>query len=187
MSRTMWLTVSVVIVVVVCAVPFVMRWRSHPGYSPPPISFSGDSSAAVQTVIVPSLDTPMPKGKNVIWCGTIQLCWDGLKALPRLTLPNDTAVYKRMNAATMSPSDLPPNEYYAAAGWLADGIVAKIHNDMAAKFPQVKVDTGPDLHDPKTESRLDTRISGRRSNSPPPTPTATRATISRIPPAGKPA
>ena len=50
-------------------------------YSPPPLAFSGDSAAAKATVVVPTLDTPSPKGKNVIWCASFQLCWDNLKTM----------------------------------------------------------------------------------------------------------
>ncbi len=114
----------------------------HLSYEPPPVAFSGDSSAAKQTVVVPTLDTPMPKGKNVIWCGTVQLCWDGLKALPGLQLPNDTDALRRINAAKMNPADLPSNEFYTAAGWIKDGIEQKNQADMAEKFPKATPNIG---------------------------------------------
>ena len=38
------------------------------------------SSASLQsTVIAPTLDTPVPAGKNVIWCSSFQLAWNKLK------------------------------------------------------------------------------------------------------------
>jgi hypothetical protein len=146
MTRKKWVVLSGVLLI--AGVVLVTRYlRAHPGYKPPPVAFSGESSAAKQTVVVPTLDTPMPKGKNVIWCGTIQLCWDGLKALPGLQLPNDTDAVRKINAAHMNQADLPPGEFYTAAGRLKDGIVQKIQTDMADRFPAVK----PNLTPPDSE------------------------------------
>jgi hypothetical protein len=47
-------------------------------YAPPPVAFSGDSKDLPQSVVVPTLDTPMPEHKNVVWCGTLQLAWNRL-------------------------------------------------------------------------------------------------------------
>lgn len=35
--------------------------------------FEGDSSELQHTIIVPTLDTPIPEGKSAIWCGSFQL------------------------------------------------------------------------------------------------------------------
>jgi hypothetical protein len=37
-----------------------------------PLSFDGRSDALQKTVVVPTLDTPIPKGKSVIWCASFQ-------------------------------------------------------------------------------------------------------------------
>jgi hypothetical protein len=42
-------------------------------------TFSGKSDQLKQTVIVPTLDTPCPAGKNVIWCSSFQLAWNELR------------------------------------------------------------------------------------------------------------
>ena len=47
-------------------------------YMLPTIAFKGDSEDLRQSVVVPTLDTPMPKDKNVVWCGTLQLAWNRL-------------------------------------------------------------------------------------------------------------
>ena len=146
--RNRWFVVIGLSWIAVVTPSAVCLWV-HLSYAPPPMAFSGDSSAAKQTVVVPTLDTPMPKGKNVIWCGTIQLCWDGLKALPGLQLPNDTDTFRRINAAKMNPADLSPDEYYSAAGWMKDGIIQKIQTDMADKFPRVQPNIGSPASDEK--------------------------------------
>ena len=113
---------------------------SYKPYSPLPAAYSGNSDGCEATVIVPTLDSPTPQGKNVIWCGTFQLAYDKYKALPGPVADfDDQDVGRRLNDSRMNPSDLPDNSYYAAAGWSKDGIVRKIQDDMAKKFPQVKV------------------------------------------------
>ena len=36
-------------------------------------------TALKETVVVPTLDSPMPTGKNVVWCSSFQLAWNKLK------------------------------------------------------------------------------------------------------------
>jgi len=88
---------------------------------------------------VPTLDTPMPAGKNVIWCGTFQMAWnrlrdDVIKEPIRITGAEEIAA--RLNTAPLKESDLPPGSFYAAAGKVSDGIVETIHQEMAKRFPK---------------------------------------------------
>ena len=118
-------------------------------YEPVPIAFQGDSNDLDHTVIVPTLDTPMPEGKNVIWCGSFQLAWNHLKddvIKEPLLVNNAQEVADRLNQAPFSETDLPDDSYYAAAGLVADGIIDKITQEMSEKFPQVNLPefiTGP--------------------------------------------
>ena len=113
-------------------------------YNPPPLAFSGDSAAAKGTVVVSTLDTPASKGKNVIWCATFQMCWDELKPLVGpINVPGAQDIIRRLDGAHINATDMPKDRYYAVAGLLKDGIVAKIQSEMAAKFPQVKPNMPP--------------------------------------------
>jgi hypothetical protein len=117
---------------------------SYSPYFPPAASFSGDSRGLKQTIIVPAFDTPMPKGKNVLWCGTFQLAWDQFKTLVGpMDIPAAHEAVCRLNNARMDPADLPKGSYYAAAGRVKDGIIQKIRADMKAKFPHVEPNLGP--------------------------------------------
>src|SRR5262245_33341852 len=42
-------------------------------------SFAGPSSDLQQTIIVPTLESPMPPGKSVIWCATLPMAWQELE------------------------------------------------------------------------------------------------------------
>jgi len=114
--------------------PQLVRQATYVGRPP---TFSGDSQKLKQTVIVPTLDSPCPPGKNVIWCSSFQLAWNEVKdnvihAPLQVIGAEETAA--RLNAAKQSTSDLDPKSFYVAGGWIKDGIVGKIKKDMAAKF-----------------------------------------------------
>jgi hypothetical protein len=108
------------------------------GYAHKAGAFSGSSDSLRQTVIVPTLDTPFPSGKNVIWCSSFQLAWNEIRdkvvGAP-LTVVGAEEVATRLNTASQSASDLEPGTFYAASGRVNDGIVNKIKKDMATKFP----------------------------------------------------
>jgi hypothetical protein len=96
---------------------------------------------------VPTLDTPYPEGKNVIWCSSFQLTWNEIRddviGAP-LDVIGAEEVAKRLNDAPQSAADLEPDFYYAAGGWIKDGIIDQIEREMAAKFPSYEL---PDFND----------------------------------------
>ena len=113
---------------------FAQRWE----YANRTETFSGNSESLKQTVIVPTLDTPCPPNKNVIWCSSFQLAWNEVRdkviGAP-LEVVGAEEVAARLNAARQSSSDLEPRSFYAAGGRTKDGIVKSIRKGMAAKFP----------------------------------------------------
>lgn len=114
-------------------------------YTPPPLAFSGDSEDLQQSVVVPTLDTPMPKGKNVVWCGTLQLAWNRLGKDVLHELPNvqsAEAVVSRLNRMQLGEDDLPPNSHLATAGFAKDGVVEKVKSEMKQRFHK-EVDIDP--------------------------------------------
>ena len=103
-----------------------------------PLAFSGDSSALKATVIVPTLDTPAPAGRNVVWCASFQAAWDGLKddvAKGPVRIAGAEELCGRLNAAALSEADLPSEGFYSAAGLVRDGIVGTIRSEMGRRFP----------------------------------------------------
>jgi hypothetical protein len=101
-------------------------------------TFSGSSESLQQTAIVPTLDTPCPPNKNVIWCSSFQLAWNEVRdkviGAP-LEVVGAEDVAARLNVAHQSTSDLERGSFYAAGGRIKDGVVNKIKKEMAAKFP----------------------------------------------------
>src|SRR5262249_37190672 len=105
-------------------------------------TFDGTSDQLQRTVIVPTLDTPMPAGKNVIWCASFQLAWNKLKgnvANGPIRLDQNQEVADRLNLASVSEQDLPTGTSYFAAGFDSEGIQDKIRRDMERLFPGTPV------------------------------------------------
>jgi hypothetical protein len=112
--------------------PQEFAWEREPSVA--------DSSALTQTVIVPTLDTPIPDGKSAIWCLSFQLAWNRLKtdlAKGPVQIQNAQVIADRLNRAPVSESDLDPSSFYAAAGFDKDGIIETIRREMAERFPGV--------------------------------------------------
>jgi hypothetical protein len=109
-------------------------------------SFQGDSSQLAQTVIVPTLDAPLPDGKSAIWCLSLQLAWNEFKskvARGAFSLQGAEEVADRLNRAQETVSDVAPDQVYARAGLTVDGIQRKIAAEMQVKFPGVPL---PDMN-----------------------------------------
>lgn len=117
----------------ICAF-LLMRGRP---YQAPPIAFHGESKDLRQSVVVPTLDTPIPTGKNVIWCGTLQLAWnhlgkDVLHEPPKIQ--GAEAVVSRLNQGQLREGDLPSDSFLATAGFGKDGVVEKVKAEMERRF-----------------------------------------------------
>ena len=132
--------VSVLLVLaVVVIVAFHSREEPYKGkpYVPQPIVDYGDSSKLSRTVFVPTIDTAMPSGKNVVWCGSFQLAWnhlgqDVLHAPP--IVANAGKIVSQLNGSKFSESDMPKDGCFATAGLCRDSIVDRIRQEMQRRF-----------------------------------------------------
>jgi hypothetical protein len=97
-----------------------------------------DSADLKQTSIVATLDSPLPKYRNVIWCSTFQMAWDKLK-LDIIGEPVEVLgaekLADRLNGAEFSPKNIEDESFYATAGLLEDGIIEQIQEEMTQRFP----------------------------------------------------
>jgi len=105
-------------------------------------TFTGNSSFLKQTSVMPTLDSPCPKNKNVIWCSSFQLAWNRMKddviGAPVEVVSAEELAF-RLNTAGQSEADLGCDSFYAAAGRVKDGIISKIQKEMTEKFPSHSV------------------------------------------------
>jgi len=97
-----------------------------------------DSNDLEQTSIVATLDSPFPKYQNVIWCSTFQMAWDMLKQYiigEPVEIPGAEMLADSLNKSEFSDTNIDYESYFAAAGFLGDGIIAEIHDEMTQLFP----------------------------------------------------
>jgi hypothetical protein len=109
-------------------------------YTPQPLTFAGDAGALRNTVVVPTLDTPVPPGRNAIWCASFELAWQHLRSdvvNEPVRIAGAEAVAERLNGAPTTEADLPPEAWVALAGRGADGIAGRIREEVAARFPDL--------------------------------------------------
>jgi hypothetical protein len=121
-------------------IALLIWWFTRPTYSEPPLSFDGSSDLLQHTVIVPTLDTPIPEGKNAIWCASFQVAWNKLKtevAKGPVLIQGAEEIADRLNKSPVTEADLPEGSYYAAAGLEKDGIIERIKREMGQEFPMV--------------------------------------------------
>jgi len=101
-----------------------------------------DSANLKQTSVVATLDCPMPEHRNVIWCSTFQMAWDRLEddiiGEPIQVLGAEELA-ARLNRAKVSEADLEPESFYATVGFVRDGIIEQIQQEMAKRFPSESV------------------------------------------------
>jgi len=142
MNRRKLLILLAGLVFIGCDIVILTWYFTRPkttGYQEPKLSFDGSSDQLQHTVIVPTLDTPIPEGKNAIWCASFQIAWNKLKtdvAKGPVQIQGAEEIAKRLNDSTVTEADLPEGSYYAAAGLSRDGIEKTIQSEMRRRFPR---------------------------------------------------
>jgi hypothetical protein len=126
-----------------------VQWAQNATKTP---SFSDASDKLKQTCVVPTLDSPLAAGQNVVWCSSFQLAWNEAKEKvvgAPLEIPEAAELANRLNGAEASAAEVDSGSVYATAGRLRDGIVARIRKEMPAKFPSHTLpDFENSMHDP---------------------------------------
>jgi len=140
MSRRNWFILVAAVVFIGVDIVLLVWWFTRPTYPEPPLSFDGSADQLQHTVIVPTLDTPIPEGKSAIWCASFQIAWNKLKtdvAKGPVLIQGAEEIADRLNKSPVTEADLPERSYYAAAGLEKHGIIERIKREMGEKFPTV--------------------------------------------------
>ncbi len=109
-------------------------------YNEPNIVFEGNSKKLEKTILISTLNSPIPKNNNIIWCSSFQLAWNELKndiIKEDIILKDAQDATDRLNLSNVSTSDILNKSYYSAAGFVNDGIVEKIQKEMSNRFPSI--------------------------------------------------
>ena len=110
--------------------------------------FVGDSSKLRATEVIATLDTPIPQGKNAIWCASFLAAWKTLEmdlAKEPVALQGSPAIVEALNKADDPRPHIPEESLYTAVGWSQDGITEQIIGALAEKFPDKKPPNFPGI------------------------------------------
>jgi hypothetical protein len=96
-----------------------------------------NSVALKKTIIAPHMEQEMIKGKNIVYCSTIQLAWNELKnsvVKEDVRMTDEPPMVKVLNRGLATKEDLSEKDYVAMAGLGKDSIVEKINKELTNKF-----------------------------------------------------
>ena len=118
------------------------RGREDPPEKPEALTFDGASTELTQTVVVPTLETPLQAGLNAVWCASFAFAWQGLerevlKGPVRLPAAGDLA---RRLTQTKLPT-LPESALFHAAGRVTPTFLQELSDGMKLRFPGVPTPT----------------------------------------------
>ena len=111
-------------------------------------SFNGSSTRLKATEIIPTLETRVPTGKNVIWCASFVASWKAMEqnfAAGPVILAGNPPLAKSLNGTTDPRSFIPASAIYVAAGYKQDGIMNQIQTDLQRRFPGMQPPTFPGI------------------------------------------
>lgn len=98
------------------------------------------------TDILPYAAAPITPGRNYVYCATFQIAWEELQttlASGPIKLKDDPELAVLLNQNPFDRSNLSAESYLAMGGRVDQGIVKKIRQAMANKFPEATL-TVPD-------------------------------------------
>jgi hypothetical protein len=136
--------VAVRIVASLCVLTLLLlpaSCRRTKTYASPP---NVDSNSLKQTVVVATLEYPLPEHKNAIWCSTFQMAWDRLKQdiiREPIQVPTAQELAEQLNRSQFPTGSIEERSYYATAGFVKDGIIEQIQKEMKRRFPSEPVPT----------------------------------------------
>ena len=113
----------------------------HPAEKPqtlPPPTYRGSSTGLRETVILATLDSPIPAGKSAIWCLGFELAWRKAREeifKGPIRTKNGTVISERLNASSAQEEDVDPQSLVLAAGILSEGLEKRIQDEFRRKFP----------------------------------------------------
>lgn len=94
------------------------------------------------TSVVATLDCPLPKHQNIIYCSTFKMAWDKMKddiIGEPIQILGAEKLAARLNKAKVSDKALEEESFYATVGFVEKGIIEEIQKKMAKRFPSEHV------------------------------------------------
>ena len=89
-----------------------------------------------RTIVTPHLETPLPSGSSVLWCGTFQLAWNEACSLigENLRFLDEPGMVGILNKQSFTKQDIDAASYVAVAGFVKDDVHGKIVRQLEETF-----------------------------------------------------
>jgi len=142
------ITIGLIVVVVLVGVIFLPPEEEDQSVLIGEPVFVGDSKDLKTTKVVATLDSPIDKEINVIWCASFLSAWKTLEAdlaKEPISLQDSPKVAVELNKAVDPRPYIPKTSLYTAAGWNQEGIIGQIAREVTQKFPNKTPPTFPDI------------------------------------------
>jgi hypothetical protein len=118
---------------------------------PPPPSKPVSAEQLRQTDVLPHLEGPVTAGRNYVYCATFQLAWnqsrDKVFGEPIRLQGSPPMAEDLLRGGKLAEDILPPGSYLVRAGLVKDGVVGKIREEMARRFPNATLHLPDRLED----------------------------------------
>jgi len=90
------------------------------------------------TVVAPRLDFEMEKGKNLVWCATLQLLWNELRSQAggSLGMEPPSELAEKLESGAGSEPAVDEESVVALAGLTGEGVLEQIRDALREKFDQ---------------------------------------------------
>ncbi len=104
-----------------------------------------------ETDVLPHLEGSVTAGRNYVYCATFQLAWnqsqDKIFGEPIRLAGSPPIVKDLLRGGKLTEDILPPGSYLVRAGLVKDGVVGKIREEMAHRFPDATLHLPDHLED----------------------------------------
>jgi hypothetical protein len=126
--------------------------QRQPAYEP---ALATTPAALADTAVVPTLDTPIARESNAVWCATFQLAWQQLRRTG-LHECADQPTAQRLNAATIDPACLPADARIAVGAGEAgkQALLDQLSDVSGAEAALAPQPATPDSRTPRVRSPL---------------------------------
>jgi hypothetical protein len=104
-----------------------------------------------ETDVLPHLEGPVIAGRNCVYCATFQLAWnqsqDKIFGEPIHLSGSPPMAKDLLRGDKLAEDMLPPGSYLIRAGLVKDGVVEKIREEIAKRFPNATLHVPDHLED----------------------------------------
>ena len=145
------IALSIIIVLEISCIPsyYPKKWsNSRTGLTTPKNEMSFDvlSDSLKDSFITPILETPIQKGKNIIWCASFLCAWkilqiDILKEPIKLT--DSLRYFESLNVSLDPRKHIPQQSLFTATGYVNQNLIRKMQNEIRVKFPNKELPLFP--------------------------------------------